>query len=119
MMDPRPTRANQRRPRTRERGLALEYALLLALIGGGIVGAVALVADSTKRVYSRTSSAITLDPASNAGAPMTMQTPPESGRTGGSSGPPAASGDPETPDSSAQSPDSANAPSGSDTVGMN
>jgi Flp pilus assembly pilin Flp len=123
MVNPRRAMATQRRsPRLGERGQALEYALIIALIGVGLVSAVALLAGSTKRLYSQTSSATILpesNPASNGGMAMTIQSPSGNGAPGSVGAPPGSSDNAEPSDSSAAPPDSLNSATGTQTVGMN
>jgi Flp pilus assembly pilin Flp len=119
MVNPCRTLVNRRRPS--RRGAAVEYVLVIALVGVGLVGALTLLARSTKRIYSHTAAATVLplsNPASGGAMAMTAQAPPEGGTPVTSGAPPDSSGNTAPSDSSATPPDSVNAVAGTQTVGM-
>lgn len=106
---PRPMVDQRRSSRRGERGQALEYALIIAVVGAGLLGALGLVASTTKRLYTRTSAATALPaayPAADGGMAMTTQSPGESVPSAGSTVPPDSTGNVEPSDSLAESPDS-------------
>ncbi len=94
----------RRSSRLGEKGQAVEYSLLLVLIGVGMMAVLGLVGKTTKRIYAETSSAVT-HPASYApGGGVSTTTP--SLTVGVPAASPAA---PSDSTGSAASPDSLNA----------
>lgn len=98
----------RRSSRFGEQGLALEYSLILVLVAVGLVAVLGLVGKSTKRVYARNSSAMTLPsgyPTSDVGTSIpssfSVSVTPAS-----PTAPPDSTGGAESPDSLPNSPDS-------------
>ena len=112
MVYPRRALANQRL--SRRAGAAVEYALIIALVGGGLVGALALLANSTKRLYTRTSAAPFLpnNPLASNGVATAPGSTPVGGGLGSPSAPPDSSASGEPSDSSGTAPDSSGTTTG-------
>jgi hypothetical protein len=112
MVNPRRAPANHRL--SRRLGAAVEYALIIALVGGGLVGALAWLANSTKRLYTRTSAAPFLpnNPLASNGVATPPGSPPGDGGPGSTGAPPDSAGSGEPSDSAGTAPDSSGTTTG-------